>query len=64
MKSQTAILLLCICMLFPSTGGSAGSLSKSLGAKVRALENHREEQMAGADPEQSCYRGVGAGRRC
>ena len=44
--------------------GVHGSLTKSLGITVRAWEDHREKSVAGADPEQSHYRAVGAGKRC
>ena len=44
--------------------GVHGSLTKSLGITVRAWEGHREKSVAGANPEQSHYRAVGAGKRC
>lgn len=50
-----------ICVLQQSTGAPDGSSSESLGTKVRAPESHRKKQMAGADPEQSHYRELGAG---
>lgn len=52
----------CDFVCFATAPGLGWLPSESLGTKVKAPENHRKKQMAGADPEQSHYSGLGAGR--
>lgn len=61
MKDKTFSSSRDTCVFHHSTGAPGGSLSESLGTKVKALENHRKKQTAGSDPSQSHRRGLGVG---